>query len=81
MEKNAGMVKLASLTKKKDKNGQTILVGSLNKFTQLLVLPNMRKELATDADYSIYIRSSQDFGKPSGDFDHRDVEDNRGNLK
>ena len=50
------MIKITGLSKKKDKYGQTFLIGSLNALSQILILPNTHKEQETQPDYFFYIR-------------------------
>ena len=50
------MIKITGLSRKKDRNGNTYLIGALNALSQVLVLPNTHKKQENHPDYYLYIR-------------------------
>ena len=50
------MIKITGVSKRKNRLGQTFLIGSLNALTQVLILPNNTKDRESAPDYYLYIR-------------------------
>ena len=52
------MIRITGLSRKKDRNGNTYLIGANNALTQFLVLPNTGKHLASQPDYHLFMRTN-----------------------
>ena len=53
------LVKLTGLWKSKTKKGETILSGSLNAVTSLIILPNNFKKSEKEPDFNIYLKQRE----------------------
>lgn len=53
------LVKLTGLWKSKTKQGVSLLSGSLNAVTSLLIMPNTFKKDPKDPDYYIYLKARE----------------------
>lgn len=59
------LIKLTGLWKSKTKNGVSLLSGSLNAVTSLLIMPNTFKKSEKDPDYYVYVKANDK--KPAAD--------------
>ncbi len=51
------LIKLTGLWKSKTKKGETLLSGSLNAVTSIVILPNTFKKSEKDPDFNIYLKA------------------------
>jgi len=51
------LVKLTGLWKSKTKKGETLLSGSLNAVSSLVILPNTYKKTEKDPDFYVYLKA------------------------
>ena len=57
------LVKLTGLWKSKTKKGETLLSGSLNAVSSLVILPNTYKKTEKDPDFYVYLKARQRRGR------------------
>lgn len=53
------LIKLTGLWKSKTKAGVSLLSGSLNAVTSLLIMPNTFKKSEKDPDYYVYVKARE----------------------
>ncbi len=53
------LIKLTGLWKSKTKKGETLLSGSLNAVTSIVILPNTFKKSEKDPDFNIYLKARE----------------------
>jgi len=53
------LIKLTGLWKSKTKRGETLLSGSLNAVTSIVILPNSYKKSEKDPDSNIYLKARE----------------------
>jgi uncharacterized protein (DUF736 family) len=53
------LLRIGGLWKSKTKKGETILSGSLNPITQLLIMPNTLKKNEKDPDFYLYMKARE----------------------
>ena len=51
------LIKLTGLWKSKTKKGETLLSGSLNAVSSLVILPNTYKKTEKDPDFYVYLKA------------------------
>ena len=59
------IIKLTGLWKTKTKAGASMLTGSLNAVTSLLVMPNTFKKSAKEPDYYVYMKARETKPEPA----------------
>jgi len=62
----SNLLRIGGLWKNKTKEGQTILSGTLNPITTLLIMPNTFKKSEKDPDFYMYLKAREkDATKPA----------------
>ena len=62
----SSLLKIGGLWKNKTKEGQTILSGTLNPITSVLIMPNTFKKSEKDPDFYLYFKAREkDATKPA----------------
>jgi len=58
----SNLLKIGGLWKNKTKEGQTILSGTLNPITSVLIMPNTFKKSEKDPDFYLYFKAREKDG-------------------